>query len=67
MRGSGNVSVDQGQIGTLSANNELGIVARDIDDGELQAKGAFAIFRDAMKVTAPFVRWIDEHATGDED
>jgi uncharacterized protein (TIGR02453 family) len=49
----------------LRARNFL--VGRDIDDGELQTKGAFAVFRDAMKATAPFVRWIDEHATGDED
>jgi uncharacterized protein (TIGR02453 family) len=48
----------------LRARNFL--VARDVDDGELMAKGAFAVFRDAMRTTAPFVRWIDEHAAEGE-
>jgi uncharacterized protein (TIGR02453 family) len=38
------------------------MVRRDISDRELQASGAFRVFRAFMRDTAPFVRWLDEHA-----
>ena len=47
----------------LRARNFL--IGRDVDDAELLARGAFATFREAIRITAPFVRWIDAHA-GDE-
>lgn len=48
------------RIAMIRARNYL--VRRDIPDAELRAKGAFAVFRDAIRATAPFVRWIDAHA-----
>jgi uncharacterized protein (TIGR02453 family) len=45
----------------IRARNYL--VRRDISDRELTERGAFAVFRDAIRATAPFVRWIDAHAT----
>jgi uncharacterized protein (TIGR02453 family) len=44
----------------IRARNYL--VRRDVTDRELQQKGAFALFRDVIRATAPFVRWIDAHA-----
>jgi uncharacterized protein (TIGR02453 family) len=38
------------------------IIRRDVTDRELQERGAFAVFRDAIRTTTPFVRWLDEHA-----
>ena len=43
----------------IRARNYL--VRRDVSDRELQERGAFAVFRDAMRATAPFVRWLDAH------
>ena len=34
----------------------------DVSDRELADRGAFAVFREAIRATAPFVRWIDAHA-----
>ena len=36
---------------------------------ELHERGAFAVFRDAIRATAPFVRWLDARARrrGDRD
>ncbi len=45
----------------IRARNYL--VRRDVSDRELHERGAFAVFRDAMRATAPFVRWIDARAT----
>jgi uncharacterized protein (TIGR02453 family) len=44
----------------IRARNYL--VRRDVSDRELQERGAFAVFRDAMRATAPFVRWIAARA-----
>ena len=38
------------------------LVRRDVTDAELQKRGAFAVFRDTIRATAPFVRWLDERA-----
>ncbi|HEY0381006.1 MAG TPA: DUF2461 domain-containing protein [Candidatus Elarobacter sp.] len=49
------------------------ILRRDVTDRELRDRGVFAVFRDAIRTTTPFVRWIDERAaaarasTFDED
>ncbi len=45
----------------IRARNYL--VRRDVSDRELADRGAFAVLRDAIRATAPFVRWIDAHAT----
>ncbi len=42
----------------IRARNYL--VRRDICDDELRRCGAFAVFRDAIRACAPFVRWLDE-------
>jgi uncharacterized protein (TIGR02453 family) len=54
------------RLGLIRARNYL--VRRDVSDRELAARGAFAVFRDAIRVTAPFVRWLDAHTgvSGDE-
>lgn len=44
----------------IRARNYL--LRRDVADEELRARGPFAVFRDAIRATAPFVRWLDEHA-----
>jgi len=44
----------------IRARNYL--VRRDVTDRELRERGAFVVFRDAIRATAPFVRWIDAHA-----
>jgi uncharacterized protein (DUF2461 family) len=44
----------------IRARNYL--VRRDVTDRELRDRGAFAVFRDAIRTTAPFVRWLDAHA-----
>jgi uncharacterized protein (TIGR02453 family) len=49
----------------IRARNYL--VRRDVPDAELLDRGAFAVFRDAMRATAPFVRWIDDHARVSQD
>ena len=41
----------------IRARNYL--VRRDVSDAELRARGAFAVFRDTIRATAPFVRWLD--------
>jgi uncharacterized protein (TIGR02453 family) len=38
------------------------IVRRDVTDRELRDRGVFAVFRDAIRTTAPFVHWIGERA-----
>ncbi|MBV8580592.1 MAG: DUF2461 domain-containing protein [Candidatus Eremiobacteraeota bacterium] len=43
----------------IRARNYL--VRRDVPDRELLDGGAFAVFRDAIRATAPFVRWLDAH------
>lgn len=48
------------RLGLIRARNYL--VRREVADRELHEHGAFAVFRDAIRATAPFVRWIDEHA-----
>ena len=57
------------RLALIRARNYL--VERDISDRELQARGAFAVFRDAMRATTPFVRWIAARASvtrdGDDD
>ncbi len=44
----------------IRARNYL--VRRDIADDELRRRGPFAVFRDAIRACAPFVRWLDERA-----
>ncbi len=53
------------RLGLIRARNYL--VRRDVSDRELQQRGAFAVFRDAMRATAPFVRWLDERANAGRD
>ena len=45
----------------IRARNYL--VRHDVSDRELLERGAFAVFRDAMRTTAPFVRWLDARAS----
>jgi uncharacterized protein (TIGR02453 family) len=35
------------------------MLERSVSDRELQQRGAFTVFRDAIRATAPFVRWLD--------
>jgi uncharacterized protein (TIGR02453 family) len=49
----------------IRARNYL--VGRDVSDAELRSRGPFAVFREAIRATVPFVRWIDEHARGESD
>ncbi len=39
------------------------MLRRDVSDRELRERGAFRTFRDAIRATAPFVRWLDTVAT----
>jgi uncharacterized protein (DUF2461 family) len=48
------------RLGLIRARNFL--VERELSDAELLARGPFAVVRDAIRATAPFVRWIDERA-----
>jgi len=48
------------RLGLIRARNYM--LERPITDRELLDRGAFAVFRDAMRATAPFVRWLDAHA-----
>lgn len=41
------------------------MLERTVPDAELQKRGAFAVFRDFIRDTAPFVRWLDAHAAAD--
>lgn len=41
------------------------MLERAVPDAELQRRGAFAVFRDFIRDTAPFVRWLDAHAAAD--
>ncbi|HEX3465954.1 MAG TPA: TIGR02453 family protein [Candidatus Elarobacter sp.] len=43
------------------------MLSRDVPDAELQRRGAFAVFRDFIRDTAPFVRWLDAHAAHERD
>ena len=48
----------------IRARNYL--VRRDVSDAEFSERGARAVFHDAMRATAPFVRWLDTHARAEE-
>jgi uncharacterized protein (TIGR02453 family) len=48
------------RLSLIRARNYL--VRRDVTDRELRERGVFAVFRDAIRATAPFVRWLDAHA-----
>jgi uncharacterized protein (TIGR02453 family) len=48
------------RLGLIRARNYL--VERPLTDEELLRRGAFAVVRDAMRTTAPFVRWLDARA-----
>ena len=48
----------------IRARNYL--VRRDVTDRELLERGPFAVFRDFIRITAPFARWIDAHARPEE-
>jgi uncharacterized protein (TIGR02453 family) len=43
------------------------MVERTATDAALQRRGAFAVFRDFMRDTVPFVRWLDAHMTRETD
>ncbi len=43
----------------IRARNYL--IRRDVSDAELRERGAFAVFRETIRSTAPFVRWLDLH------
>jgi uncharacterized protein (TIGR02453 family) len=47
------------RLGLIRARNF--IVGRSFADSEVRERGAFAVFRDAIRDTAPFVRWLDAH------
>jgi uncharacterized protein (TIGR02453 family) len=47
------------RLSLIRARNYL--VRRDVSDAELRDRGPFSVFRDAIRATAPLVRWIDEH------
>ena len=47
------------RLGLIRARNYM--LERSIADRELTARGPFAVFRDAIRDTAPFVRWLDAH------
>ena len=49
----------------IRARNYL--VRRDVSDRELHERGAFAVFRDAIRATAPFARWLDARANVSRD
>ena len=53
------------RLAMIRARNYL--VRRDVSDRELLERGAFAVFADAMRATAPFVRWVDAHAERTQD
>ena len=53
------------RLGLIRARNYM--LERSIPDRELTARGPFAVFRDAIRDTAPFVRWLDAHAEAPED
>jgi len=57
------------RLALIRARNYL--IRRDVSDRELTERGAFAVFRDFIRDTAPFVRWLDAHAvierTAEED
>lgn len=52
------------RLGLIRARNYL--VRREVADRELHERGIFAVFRDAIRATAPFVRWIDDYAKAAE-
>jgi uncharacterized protein (TIGR02453 family) len=52
------------RIALIRARNYL--VRRDVTEAELLDRGPFAVFREAIRATAPFVRWIDTHARAGE-
>ncbi|HYW52383.1 MAG TPA: DUF2461 domain-containing protein [Candidatus Elarobacter sp.] len=43
------------------------MLERAVTDRELLGGGAFAVFRDFIETTAPFVRWLDAHAVPAEE
>jgi len=53
-------SRDHPRAALLRARNLL--IGREIADKELLERGAFATIREAIRITAPFVRWIDDRA-----
>jgi len=38
------------------------MLRRDVSDAELRERGPLRVFRDAIRATAPFVRWLDARA-----
>ena len=53
------------RLGLIRARNF--ILGRSFTDRELRERGPFAVFRDAIRDTAPFVRWLDAHAGAAEE
>lgn len=49
----------------IRARNYL--VRRDVPDAELLGRGAFTTFRDAIRATAPLVRWLDAHTRHEQE
>jgi uncharacterized protein (TIGR02453 family) len=50
---------DHARGSLIRARNYM--LERKIQDRELRERGPFAVFRDAIRATAPFVRWLDAH------
>jgi uncharacterized protein (TIGR02453 family) len=53
------------RLGLIRARNYM--LERAVTDRELQQRGAFAVFRDFIRETAPFVRWLDTHAASTDE
>jgi uncharacterized protein (TIGR02453 family) len=47
------------RLALIRARNYM--LERPVSDRELQDRGTFAVFRDFIRATAPFVRWLDAH------
>lgn len=52
------------RLGHIRARNYM--LRRDVSDAELRARGPFAVFREAIRATVPFVRWLDAQAASYE-
>jgi uncharacterized protein (TIGR02453 family) len=56
---------DHPRITLIRARNYM--LERPVTDRELLERGAFAVFKEAIRTTAPFVRWLDAHAFSQDD
>jgi hypothetical protein len=51
---------DHSRIALIRARNYM--LERPVTDRELLDRGAFTVFKEAIRTTSPFVRWLDAHA-----